>query len=584
MNHGLSAYTPSETPSAVTTPASDSNDSQLRDASIFVGSLPTSFTQAELTQRLTDHLSGHIPIKATKVVRDSRGGVCAFIQCENPGAVSSLLQELRMHPPRPFHGRFLRFEAAKAFRTILISYRIPAGVRAADSDADDPFHSPNGNRFGNLKLPHAMRIFQPSNSRHLGILYDAEALALSGSRAAEDLEFHANPLSTEEGLLISPLKYDEETIKRVVTAFGPLESFKECSTNLEVMKGPVPSNSYPHDGPRSTEMSKGVWEVKWKDREHSVAALQTLRRLPFLTLTWAHHPPSVWGFRKTENSHARSSWSPPPARQGPPGLRIPRALEDRFSSPVASPSPPPALATSSVIIKATAAMVSTPSSGPTASSKESSTTSSPLLGFGCDANSPGGAHTCWADQVAELDALTDSIGCTPSSPKHALLTTTDDATDALSSLNLPTPGGRVRALAPATPNMARAQQVPSDARTRPAVMASRDSQCGPTSEMMGDRDLDALPLSPAGPPSRDIDPKTIFVGGLSVDDADEWNEHRLRGIFNRYGAIDNIQVVRSLHKRTCFAFVQFVNPDFASRAVQAEVNALFISSGALLVN
>ena len=75
------------------------NDDKLpHDASVFVGrsvdachrgagtdglsSLPSNIDQGELTRLLLDHLSEHIQIKNIKVVRDSKGGVCAFVQCE----------------------------------------------------------------------------------------------------------------------------------------------------------------------------------------------------------------------------------------------------------------------------------------------------------------------------------------------------------------------------------------------------------------------------------------------------------------------------------------------------------------------
>lgn len=37
---------------------------------------------AELSHLLAGHLSGYTPFKSVKVVRDTKGGVCAFIQCE----------------------------------------------------------------------------------------------------------------------------------------------------------------------------------------------------------------------------------------------------------------------------------------------------------------------------------------------------------------------------------------------------------------------------------------------------------------------------------------------------------------------
>jgi sulfopyruvate decarboxylase TPP-binding subunit len=75
------------------------DDKLPHDASVFVGrsaatlalrhpgtdrlsSLPSNIDQGELTRLLLDHLSEHTQIKNIKVVRDSKGGVCAFVQCE----------------------------------------------------------------------------------------------------------------------------------------------------------------------------------------------------------------------------------------------------------------------------------------------------------------------------------------------------------------------------------------------------------------------------------------------------------------------------------------------------------------------
>ena len=45
-------------------------------------SLPSNIEQMDLTRMLMEHLSEHTQIKNIKVVRDSKGGVCAFVQCE----------------------------------------------------------------------------------------------------------------------------------------------------------------------------------------------------------------------------------------------------------------------------------------------------------------------------------------------------------------------------------------------------------------------------------------------------------------------------------------------------------------------
>jgi hypothetical protein len=78
----------------------------------------------------------------------------------------------------------------------------------------------------------------------------------------------------------------------------------------------------PHDGPRSPGMDVGCWEVKWDHRDDCVGALmvcslffslcckfrllttynQSLRRVPHLTVTWAHHQPP-FGFEQRFSPH-----------------------------------------------------------------------------------------------------------------------------------------------------------------------------------------------------------------------------------------------------------------------------------------
>ena len=106
-----------------------------------VFSLPSNIEQMDLTRMLMEHLSEHTQIKNIKVVRDSKGGVCAFVQCEvrekvfivriktyiyalqNATSATILIQTLHSSAPKPFLGRILRYEPARAFRTLLVSYR-----------------------------------------------------------------------------------------------------------------------------------------------------------------------------------------------------------------------------------------------------------------------------------------------------------------------------------------------------------------------------------------------------------------------------------------------------------------------------
>jgi hypothetical protein len=45
-------------------------------------SLPPNADPNELSRRLTDHLAPYIEVKRVKVIKDTRGGACAFVQCK----------------------------------------------------------------------------------------------------------------------------------------------------------------------------------------------------------------------------------------------------------------------------------------------------------------------------------------------------------------------------------------------------------------------------------------------------------------------------------------------------------------------
>lgn len=47
----------------------------------FLFSLPTNVDHAELSARLKDHLSVFVHVNLVRIIRDNRGGVCAFVQC-----------------------------------------------------------------------------------------------------------------------------------------------------------------------------------------------------------------------------------------------------------------------------------------------------------------------------------------------------------------------------------------------------------------------------------------------------------------------------------------------------------------------
>ncbi|EED80497.1 predicted protein [Postia placenta Mad-698-R] len=233
------------------------------DASIFVGSLPTHIEQPKLTSLLHEHLSQHAEVKSIKVVRDSKGGICAFVQCEDSSTAARLIHTLQSLPPRPFMGRMLRYEPARAFRTLLISYRFPV------------------------------------------VLYDSEA------KIVDPIVLNQNDGSTEQeplngaGTFLEPLEFDAETILKIASTFGDVEHFNVYTVTDDKHDGrmALPRQPYPHNVSRASNMDAQIWEVKWHHRDDCVVALtvqchystdisifinshlenQALRRIPFIS-------------------------------------------------------------------------------------------------------------------------------------------------------------------------------------------------------------------------------------------------------------------------------------------------------------
>ncbi|TCD68103.1 hypothetical protein EIP91_011556 [Steccherinum ochraceum] len=263
------------------------------DASIFVGSLPSHIDHNELTRLLSEHLAEYTEIKNVKVVRDNKGGVCAFVQCEDAPSANRLIDVLQTQPPRQFIGRYLRFERARAFRTLLVSYRAPTQfVQGKLISTEVPTGSTAvDDHIITLEPADAMRIFRPHQSKYLAIAYNEEAKRTDAVPYAYTDEHHPEDPFAGDGFLLAPLKYDVETLTALVSAFGPIEHFGEF-----IFPNPdgqdddisVQERIHPHDAPRSPNMATEIWEIKWKHREDCVSALMTLRRIPHITVTWAH--------------------------------------------------------------------------------------------------------------------------------------------------------------------------------------------------------------------------------------------------------------------------------------------------------
>jgi len=87
---------------------------------------------------------------------------------------------------------------------------------------------------------------------------------------------------------------------------------------------------------------------------------------------------------------------------------------------------------------------------------------------------------------------------------------------------------------------------------------------------------------------KEVDPTTLFVGGLEMFGPGAWDEEKVRKFFERFGGLESVKVVRprksfavmpqlcvddvfSVNACAAFAFVKFDNPESPARAVYEEV-------------
>ncbi|EJD03642.1 uncharacterized protein FOMMEDRAFT_166994 [Fomitiporia mediterranea MF3/22] len=275
------------------TPGHKITAKQPHDASVFVGSLPPDKDEAEVAQLLAQHLRKYANVKNIKIVHDLKGGLCAFVQCENPFQAAQLVTRAQENP-QPFMGRYLRCESARARRTLWISYRTPVqfipcapqhAQEGSEATVDD---SQVKGRWVECGLPDALRIWKPRDVRFPIVTFqnDAKNIGDTSRFDRDDSTSGIAPAFRQKGILFTNLKFDAMTIEKMAEAFGPLESFEQYLIGHDLGDK---SNAYPseHSAGRLPGMATGIWEVKWGHRDDCITALNTLRRIPHLTVTWA---------------------------------------------------------------------------------------------------------------------------------------------------------------------------------------------------------------------------------------------------------------------------------------------------------
>ncbi|TFY80307.1 hypothetical protein EWM64_g3702 [Hericium alpestre] len=676
---------PSDTNSYPSPHFGKKEEKDTHDASVFVGSLPTHVDHHDLSRLLSEHLSVYAVVKNVKVIRDARGGVCAFVQCEDAASAAQLVRSLHGQPPKPFMGRFLRYEQARIQRTLLFSYRVPTqSAPMKRSFSFYPSIEPKDNVI-ELEPASAMRLFKPQGSKYAKILYNEEACSWGGSNPnGSGSEFSTNAASVyaPDGVevFLSPLQYDSDTLYRLVSFFGPVEFMRPYRAE-EDMGGPGL-----HDAPKSPVMDPGCWEVKWEHREDCVTALTTLRSVPHLSVTWAHMtrpPASSQGNYVRSRSHSFSSSQPDhqnPASETAQGLEHPRSGPSNipFKSSHLRTATYSTLS-SDFDVNTTAGTIGSPISSRHPSASNSGKEETPgyppgpddgALGEGnrtighrslrrysnsishispttLPATSPtshmyllpsldthqvaqvktGGSERCpnsndfpplalqsgrrWNDATTwsatqqpdctgekggeertRRFSFTDSMTATsalpvtfPSAPaisssimpqvKELLSTGQTSTTITTSAIEpgldrsvLPSPQSAATPITPEATDFT-FPHIHSGAGQHTVGTADADA----CDQIMGLVNKGVSELSTCD--NTELDPSTIFVGGLEMHGPNAWNDDKVKFVFGGYGHIEDIKVVKPINKRSAFAFVRYGDATSASKAVIEQHNHIY---------
>lgn len=531
------------------------DDKLPHDASVFVGSLPSNIDHAELTRMLADHLSEHTQINNIKVVRDSKGGVCAFVQCQNAEAASALIQTLHSNEPKPFLGRLLRYEPARAFRTLLVSYRAP--IQAIGHRLDHTSQTKD-TQVIELALPSAMRMWKPNPSRFFNIIYNGDAVNAEARAAAQ-----ADSPLRDISIFLQPVEYNADTIRKLATFFGPLEDFGlypgVSHADNKAHEDDVTWKSYPvpHNAPRSAVMDKSCWEIKWEHRDDCVSALMTLRRVPHLTVTWAHQPPT-FGF-ENRPGNLGPNINPTPYPLHPQDNSV---LEHRSFSLQTSPSHvstglalhqrntrEPGVQLQARDTKPPSQDASEELRGVTPTERFGWTnTDFPPLG-----GPPAGGTQkwkAWSETIEEELRDSSALG-----------------SDVLKSV--PDVNGQ-ELVVPETPGL---EMSPTTPRTPgPIYPLTPNNGEDLRSELC---ELKEHPYFHTPRPNRELDPTTLFVGGLEMFGPGAWDEEKVRRFFSRFGGLESVKLVKPTNSCAAFAFVKFDNTESPARAVYEEHNRVY---------
>ncbi|EIW87067.1 hypothetical protein CONPUDRAFT_141340 [Coniophora puteana RWD-64-598 SS2] len=518
------------------------NNRVVHDASIFVGSLPSNVDHIELSHLLSKHLSSYPEEKSIKAVRDSKGGTCAFIQCESPHAAARLLEAFDKHPVPIFLGRNLRFEPAKAYRTLLVSYKTPISRGPIDGKPD------KNHRGVEQELPRAMKLTRSVESKFPIVRYNSEAITATETEGhtADDHVVLSRNISD---LYLCPVHFDAETLRKIAEFFGTLEHFAKLNIprSEEYHADAVDQSERhyyklpsPHNSLRSAGMDKGCWEIKWKNRNDSISAHSSASSFSHDLRTQAqpHTQRPTSSMHGPSHVKEREYVSEQPALQDISNSQTSHDSQGEKGTSAQKAAyyhRPRALSLNNVI-----------SPG---SKQELGSDHFPSLGSFISDSLEG--RLSWADDAGSTCHESLSVIESTSSVHEACEGDSSgplDGQDNVACVSSPDFGSS--SLTPAT-------AVSTILRTPTTGSYLEDFQ-----------DTGAEYRK-----ERLIDRTTVFVGGLEPLGT-RWDEKKVAQVFSKYGTVEGVKFVRPANKRSAFAFVKYDNVDSPGQAIKGEHNRI----------
>ncbi|KZT57833.1 hypothetical protein CALCODRAFT_266677 [Calocera cornea HHB12733] len=237
------------------------------EASIFVAGLPGSIDDATMKRDLEDMLlainnaseSSSQPVDTVEnsgkaaqlfkpiavldvhLVREARGGICAFIQVGSSDEASRVLDYAFLHP-FAYHDTVLRLERARAYRSLTISMTVELLEKCI------------------------INIGRLHNGLRVAEIVSKDAL---GEASASVIPFPPDEVLSQK---ISVRMGDTDCMHKVATFFGPTESCQELSS----------------DRFRGSNVVAKTWVIKWEYRNDCKAAFHTLAPLVGMNVVWTH--------------------------------------------------------------------------------------------------------------------------------------------------------------------------------------------------------------------------------------------------------------------------------------------------------